>query len=94
MPSLDDLNSRASGLDRCLAWQSLHEHAREAAGWALGDLLDAPGRYRAFSRKLNGVLLDFSRNRVREETISLLLRLARERDLKDWIQYLFAGAKH
>jgi glucose-6-phosphate isomerase len=75
-----------------LAWRSLHEHAREAAGWALGDLLDAPGRYRTFSRKLNGVLLDFSRNRVREETISLLLRLARERDLKDWIQYLFAGA--
>ncbi len=92
MARLEDLNARASALEDCVAWQSLREHAREAESWSLAELLDEPGRFGAFSREFDGLLLDFSRNRVREETITLLISLARERDLADWVRHLFAGA--
>ncbi len=58
----------------------------------LGDLLDAPGRFAAVSRRCAGLTLDFSRQRMTGETLAALVELAAERHLDDWIGHLFAGA--
>jgi glucose-6-phosphate isomerase len=54
--------------------------------------LDAPGRFQQCSREAAGLLLDFSRQPVDEGTLDLLLKLAAERRLGDWIGALFDGA--
>jgi glucose-6-phosphate isomerase len=81
----------ADDLLQAPAWQALQRHARELAGTHLRDLLDQPGRFDAFSRKLGPCVLDFSRNRVTGETLGLLTDLAGQRGLPDAIRALFAG---
>jgi len=52
-----------------------------------------PQRFEKFSLALNDLLLDFSKQPVRQETIDLLLALARQQKLSDWIGRMFAGEK-
>jgi glucose-6-phosphate isomerase len=92
MPSLQDLADQAAHLDDCSAWSDLADHAGQAAALALSDLLDEADRYAGFSRRFDGLILDFSRNLITSETFDLLLRLARQRNLDAWIKHLFSGA--
>jgi glucose-6-phosphate isomerase len=50
-----------------------------------------PKRFEKFSLIFKGILFDYSKNRITEETLSLLLALARERKLERWINRMFAG---
>jgi glucose-6-phosphate isomerase len=52
-----------------------------------------PGRATRFSAEAEGLFLDFSKNRITDETLSLLLDLARESGLKSRIDAMFSGAK-
>ena len=52
-----------------------------------------PQRFEHFSLSLNGLLLDFSKNRINQETLTLLMALARRADVSGWIQRMFAGEK-
>ncbi len=52
-----------------------------------------PRRFSKFSLSFNDILLDFSKNRVTEETLALLLDLARQAGVKTWIEKMFAGEK-
>ena len=77
-------------------WDMLVEHSQEARGWRLGELLDAPGRFETCSLRCEGpggaeLILDYSRQRVTEETLSLLLALADARKLKAARTSLFRG---
>ncbi|AFT70025.1 Glucose-6-phosphate isomerase 2 [Alloalcanivorax dieselolei B5] len=81
--------------DTLTARQAEHvvrQHAREAAQWQLTDLFGHdPGRFDHLSLQACGLLVDFSKQRITQETLSLLRALARERGLDRWIQCLFQG---
>ncbi len=90
--ALADLQARAATLPSCPAWSQLGMRAHQLQSRLLRDLLDEPQRFRRFSRRACGLQLDFSRQRLDEETLVLLLQLAQERQLPDWIGHLFAGS--
>ncbi|MCK5813100.1 MAG: glucose-6-phosphate isomerase [Cocleimonas sp.] len=52
-----------------------------------------PNRFKKFSVKHNGLLLDYSKNRITTETIPLLCDLAREANLEQWRERMFRGDK-
>ncbi len=54
---------------------------------------DDPQRHDSFSIRLDDLLLDYSRNRISSETMRLLLDLAREQQLPQWIEDQFTGKK-
>ncbi len=74
------------------AWKALSEHWASVRKLHMRDLFDAdPLRFEKFSVKFNDILLDFSKNRITEQTISLLAELARESELEQWIEKMFSG---
>ncbi len=52
-----------------------------------------PARFERFSLHLGALLLDYSKNRITDETMRLLVRLAEEADVAGWRERLFAGEK-
>ena len=52
-----------------------------------------PRRFGIFSLECCGILLDYSKNRITEETVKLLLDLARQAELSAWTEKMFRGDK-
>jgi len=81
-------------LTRIPAWTALAAHRDALADTHLRDLFaDDPHRFERFSVRLDGMLLDYSKNRVTAETMDLLLELARARGLEGWRDRMFAGER-
>jgi glucose-6-phosphate isomerase len=81
-------------LTQSAAWRALQDHHAGMAGQHMRDLFQAdPQRFERFSLHLGGLLLDYSKNRITTETLRLLLELARERGLEEWIGRMFGGAR-
>jgi glucose-6-phosphate isomerase len=79
-------------LKQSTAWISLSQHRRMVAELRLRELFEKdPHRFRRFSVELDGLLLDYSKNLITEDTLRLLLELARDADLDGWRRRLFAG---
>jgi len=75
-------------------WLALESHAATARSAHLRDLFAAdPDRFAKFSRSELNLLFDFSRQRVTQETLRLLLDLAAARDVKGRIAAMFSGEK-
>jgi Glucose-6-phosphate isomerase len=75
------------------AWRALEFHAQGLAPESMRDMFDRdPGRFKAFSLSVDGLLLDYSKNRIAHETIALLLDLARQSGLEEWRDRMFSGA--
>lgn len=73
-------------------WQALKAHHGEVAPLHMRDLFARdPGRFQRFSLKSGELLLDYSKNRITDETLPLLADLARARELPRWIERLFGG---
>jgi glucose-6-phosphate isomerase len=76
------------------AWKALSRHYQEIAPLSLRSLFrDDPERGRRFSVEAAGLYLDFSKNRITEQTLRLLLRLAEECQLRQRIDAMFRGEK-
>ncbi len=76
------------------AWQALDEHYQHMVGVHMRDLFaEDSERFQRHSRKFNDILVDFSKNIITDETLSLLMKLARERDVPGWTRRMFAGEK-
>jgi glucose-6-phosphate isomerase len=76
------------------AWAALRSHHGELAGTHLRDLFDAdPGRGERLTAQACGIYLDYSKHRITDETLRLLLQLADESDLRGRIDAMFSGAK-
>ena len=74
------------------AWSKLNEHFRQMKDTHMRTLFqDDPQRFSRFSLKFEDILLNFSKNRITEETHKLLLDLAEECKLPDAIQAMFSG---
>lgn len=77
---------------RTLAWRSLRSHHDEVADLHMRDLFaDDSGRAERLSLTLGDLLFDFSKNRITDRTVALLLDLARECGVPEWIERMFAG---
>jgi glucose-6-phosphate isomerase len=76
------------------AWKALAEHHRELEPVHLRDLFGAdPGRGERFACEAVGLLLDYSKNRITEETLRLLLALAEASGLRRRIDAMFGGER-
>jgi glucose-6-phosphate isomerase len=76
------------------AWRALLEHYKKASTLHLRDLFAADAsRGERLSVEAAGLYLDYSKNRVTDETLALLLRLAEECGLRERIEAMFNGAK-
>jgi glucose-6-phosphate isomerase len=61
------------------AWKALEQHYSEISGRHLRELFAAdPGRGERLSAEAAGLYLDYSKNRITDETLGLLLQLAEE----------------
>ncbi len=76
------------------AWQALRKHQQQLADVHMRDLFaDDPLRFDQFSLRLGSILFDYSKNRITEETMSLLLDLAHQANLAQMIEAVFSGQK-
>ncbi|MCK0199744.1 glucose-6-phosphate isomerase [Ornithobacterium rhinotracheale] len=74
------------------AWKKLQAHYEETKDLHLKDLFAANAqRFDEFSVKWNEFLFDYSKNRINQKTIDLLVELAEECQLQDAIDSMFAG---
>ena len=83
-----------SKLTQSPAWKALAAHRLELDGVHVRALFEAdPQRYQKFSRAFNGLLFDYSKHRITDTTVRLLVALAEQADIPGWIQRLFSGDK-
>jgi glucose-6-phosphate isomerase len=76
------------------AWAALRAHHDEISATHLRDLFAAdPERGRRFSVEAEGIYLDYSKNRINDDTVRLLLQLAEESNLRGRIEAMFNGEK-
>tara|TARA_X000000950_G_scaffold280167_1_gene374281 strand:- start:2333 stop:3949 length:1617 start_codon:yes stop_codon:yes gene_type:complete len=75
------------------AWKALEAHAGEMSGVSLRALFEASDRAERFSLRVGDLLLDYSKNRISEETVSRLVALAEEVKLSEWVEAMFTGEK-
>jgi glucose-6-phosphate isomerase len=76
------------------AWLALSEHHARTGDTQLRELFAAdPARGERLTLEAVGIYLDYSKNRVTDETIELLVRLAEESGLRRRIDAMFAGEK-
>jgi glucose-6-phosphate isomerase len=81
-------------LTECTAWARLQLHYGRIAGEHMRLLFASdPMRFEKFSLRMGDILFDYSKNRVTEESMALLLELARERGLKERIEAMFSGQR-
>ena len=77
---------------RTASWQKLIEHYNRTRSTHMKDLFATdPERFKKLSLRFNDMLVDYSKNRITDETIRLLIELAREVDLADAIEKMFTG---
>lgn len=82
MPSLPELP----------AWEQLQQHADALANVHMRDLFATDRqRFEHFSRQFDGLLFDFSKNRLQQQSLDLLLNLAEQAELPTGIDGLFAA---
>jgi len=76
------------------AWKSLHEHFGTVRDLHLRKLFaDDPGRAERYTVEAAGLFCDYSKNRITDETLRLLLQLAEESGLRERIDAMFRGEK-
>jgi glucose-6-phosphate isomerase len=84
----------ASPLRRSAAWQALEAHATELRGAHLRDLFGTdPDRADRLTAEAAGLFLDYSKNRVTDDTLRLLVDLAEQEGLPGRRDAMFAGER-
>jgi len=74
------------------AWKKLKQHYARQKKITLQDLFAAdPDRFKKFSACAKELVIDYSKNHITEETLSLLLQLARECKVPEAIEQQFSG---
>jgi glucose-6-phosphate isomerase len=76
------------------AWKALEAHYRQIQGKHLKQLFaDDAARGERFTVETDGIFLDYSKNRITDETLKLLIQLAEESGLRARIDAMFRGEK-
>ena len=86
--------SRTRSTSRHAAWQALEDHYETMRGLHLRKLFaDDPTRGERMTAEAAGVYLDYSKNRINDETLKLLIELAEQSGLRARIDAMFRGDK-
>ena len=86
---LPKINPKQTG-----TWQQLQLHYEQIGTQQLRDLFAAdPARFEKYSQRFGDILFDYSKNRISETTLDLLVQLASECRLQEGIEAMFSGAK-
>jgi glucose-6-phosphate isomerase len=81
-------------LSESVAWKALEGHYEATKDTHMKELFESdPDRFGKFSMKFEDILFDYSKNRVTEETMDLLYKLAEQQDVKGLAEQMFAGEK-
>ena len=76
------------------AWKALLDHKRAMANVQMRELFAKdPQRFANMSREACGIFVDYSKHRATDETMRLLVALAKQADVESWRDKMFAGAK-
>ena len=76
------------------AWKALEQHYSEIGGRHLRELFaDEPGRGERLTAEAAGLYLDYSKNRITDETLRLLIRLAQESGLEQRRDMMLRGER-
>ena len=85
---------RMTPLPRRQSWKALQAHYKNVRELHLRTLFaDDPQRGSRMTAEAAGLFLDYSKNRVTDETIRLLVQVAEESDLRERIEAMFRGEK-
>ena len=76
------------------AWKDLEAHYKKIKELHLRQLFaDDPNRGQRLAAEAVGLYLDYSKNRITDQTLKLLIQLAEESRLKERIEAMFCGEK-
>src|SRR5438093_1718710 len=76
------------------AWRALAAHQKKIKGLHLRQLFaDDSKRGERLTAEAAGLFLDYSKNRITNETVKLLMKLADETGLRSRIKAMFSGEK-
>ncbi|HEY6414467.1 MAG TPA: glucose-6-phosphate isomerase [Edaphobacter sp.] len=76
------------------AWKALQAHFEQIGKKHLRDLFgEDPARGERFVAETGGIFLDYSKNRITDETLKLLVQLAEQSGLREKIDAMFRGDK-
>ena len=76
------------------AWKKLEAHYEQMKGVHMRELFaQDPDRFTSFSTCIEDIVIDYSKNIITKETVSLLLELAKEARLPEAIEAMFNGEK-
>ena len=85
---------RPQPLTKRKAWKALKAHYEKVRGFHLRDLFDEDAtRGERMTLEDAGIFLDYSKNRITDDTIKLLVQLAGESGLRQRIDAMFRGEK-
>jgi glucose-6-phosphate isomerase len=88
------LDTKTLPLTERAAWKALQAHFEKIRPIHLRELFAAdPSRGKRLTLEAQGVYLDYSKNRITDETITQLLQLAEESNLRERIDAMFRGDK-
>ncbi len=74
-------------------WGLIQDHAKFMENFKLKDAFEQDkARFKQYSTSYQGMLFDYSKQRINDETLNLLFKLAEECELNKWRDYLFTGA--
>ena len=83
-----------STLTNSPAWKALTQHRAAMEGTHMRDLFAKDSRrFETFSLEIEDLLVDFSKHRVTEETMTRLFDLARQAEVLEWRDRMFSGQK-
>lgn len=79
-------------LKRLDIWQQLQQHFHDIEPQHMQDWFNSdPRRFDRYTLEAAGISLDFSKNRITDDTLALLVKLAKDRQLPEQINAMFAG---
>src|SRR3954470_882830 len=86
--------AKSTELTRSPEWQALKAHYEATKQIHLRELFEQdPARAERFSAEALGIYLDYSKNRITDETVKALIALAENAGLRAKIDAMFAGEK-
>ncbi|WP_196157106.1 glucose-6-phosphate isomerase [Reinekea sp. G2M2-21] len=75
------------------AWQALTEHQKAIENVHMRDMFrEDPKRFNRYNVSAAGISLDYSKNRINDDTLTKLMALAKEAHLPEAIEAMFSGA--
>ena len=76
------------------SWKALQDHHKKVSRLHLRDLFASdPTRGERLTAEAVGIFLDYSKNRITDETLKVLIQLAEQSDLEGKVRAMFLGEK-